>query len=318
MFRNSGLCRRNGAGVVLFVLCAALLNAGGASERTQTQIGAKNTVFSEQRPINVFVTISPQSYFVERVGGSRVRVEVLVPPGRDYHTFDPSPRQVSRLSTADMYFTIGIPFETGLVPKLRQANSGLPIIDTRAGIDLLYGVPHYHFDEAGNAVLHGPDEPDIHVWLGLREVRSQIARIRDALIALDPAGEAVYRSQWQAFDSEIQAMDSRFTKMLSSLRGRSILVFHPAFAYFLNSYGIRQLAIELDGKEPSPRHLERIIDQALRDGARTVFTQPEFPQRSADVIARAVGGTVTVLNPLDPNWPMVMETIATAIAAGAF
>lgn len=309
---------RNGAAIAVFVLCSALLAAGGSADRPQGQPALSDTEFSEQRPVRVFVTIGPQRYFVERIGGPRVAVEVLVAPGRDPHTFDPSPRQVSRLSAADVYFTIGMPFEKGLVPKLRQANPGLPVIDTLAGLDLLYGVPHYHYDEAGNAILHGADEPDTHVWLGPRDVRSQIAVIRDALIARDPAGEAVYRTRWQAFDSEIQAMDSRFAAMLAPLRGRSILVFHPAFAYFVNSYGIRQLAIELEGKQPSPRHLERIIDQALRDGARTVFTQPEFPLRSAEVIARAVGGTVTVLNPLDPDWPEVMETLATAIAAGAF
>ncbi len=309
---------KKGIGVAVFALCSALLAAGGSPDRTQSAAAGAGTGFSEHRPVKVFVTIGPQRYFVERIGGTRVTVEVLVAPGRDPHTFDPSPRQVSRLSSADVYFTIGMPFEKGLVPKLRQANPLLPVIDTLAGLDLLYGVPHYHYDEAGNAILHGADEPDTHVWLGLREVRSQIAVIRDALIARDPAGEEVYRTRWQAFDNEIQAMDSRFAGMLAPLRGRSILVFHPAFAYFVNSYGIRQLAIELEGKQPSPRHLERIIDQALRDGARTVFTQSEFPLRSAEIIAQAVGGTVIVLNPLDPDWMQVMETLASAIAAGAF
>lgn len=299
--------------VFLVLLPFALFAAG---ERAMD--GAAGQSAGGDKVLEIFVTIQPQRFFVEQLGGSRVRVEVLVEPGRDPHTFDPSPRQVARLAQADLYMTIGMPFEAGLVPKLKAATRQLRIVDTVAGIEWLYGVPHYHYDEAGRPTLHGADEPDTHVWLGPREVRQQLVNIRDALIAADPAGRTEYERRHVEFDAKIVAMDRRFSQALAPAQGRAILAFHPAFAYFTNTYGIRQLAIELDGKEPSPRHLERMIDQALRDGTRVIFTQPEFPLRSAEVIAKAINGRVVVLNPLDADWFTVMETIAGAIAAGVF
>jgi zinc transport system substrate-binding protein len=295
--------------LVLGLLAASLFAAG---ERASEEAAGGRAV------LEVFVTIQPQRFFVEQLGGSRVRVEALVDPGRDPHTFDPSPRQVARLARADLYLTIGMPFETSLVPKLKSANRQLGIVDTVVDIEWLYGVPHYHYDENGKPVLHAADDPDPHVWLGPREVRQQIVRIRDALIAADPAGRDEYMQRHAEFDAKVAAMDQRFRSLLAPARGRSILAFHPAFAYFTNTYGIRQVAIELDGKEPSPRHLERMIDQALRDGTRVIFTQPEFPMRSAEVIAKAINGRVVVLNPLDSDWFGVMETMARAIAEGVF
>lgn len=299
--------------IILFIgLFSINLFAAGESE------ARGRDEFSETDPIRVFVSITPQAYFVERIGGARVKAEVLVEPGRDPHTFDPRPQQISRLSQADIYFTVGIPFEQVLIPKIAKTNRTLRVVDTLDGLDLFMGVPHYHYDEEGNPYLHGADDPDLHVWLGPAEVRKQIRTIRDALIELDPRGEVLYNEAYRKFDSEIAEMDKRFAQVLAPYKGKSILVFHPAFAYFTRTYGINQRAIELEGKEPSPRQLERLIDQALREGTEVVFTQPEFPLRSAEIIARAIGGRVVILNPLDPDWPKLMEQIASSIAEGTF
>lgn len=269
-------------------------------------------------PVRVTVSVLPQRYFVERVGGERVLVEVLVEPGREPHTYDPTPRQVERMAASHIYFAIGSPFEQQLISRVQRAAPHLRVVDTLDGIELLYGEAHYHFDEQGDAVLHAAEEPDPHVWLGPLEVRRQILTIRDALIEADPDGAELYRAGYAAFDAEIEAMHREFEVLLEPARGRAILTFHPAFAYFANTYGIRQRAIELEGKEPAPRHLERLIDEALREGTRVIFTQPEFSERSAQIIARAIHGRVVSLNPLEPDWPAAMRRIATAIAEGAY
>lgn len=294
--------------IALAVFGTTPLNAGGRGESSTSAVP----------PVQVAVTVLPQRYFVERIGGDRVKVEVLVEPGREPHTYDPTPRQVERLAAAHLYLAIGMPFEEQLLPRLQRAAPHLRVVDTREGIELRFGEAHYHFDERGNAVLHAADEPDPHIWLGPLEVRQQISTIRDALIAVDPAGEAVYRAGHARFEAEIRTMHEEFTRLLAPARGRAILAFHPAFEYFTATYGINQRAIELEGKEPAPRHLERLIDEALRSGTQVVFTQPEFSSRSAELIARAIGGTVVSLNPLDPDWPRAMRSIAAGIAAGVY
>ena len=120
------------------------------------------------------------------------------------------------------------------------------------------------------------------------------------------------------FDAEIRQMDRNFAELLAPVQGSSILVFHPSFGYFTNSYGIHQKTIELDGKEPSPRHLETLIDQAMKDGIRVILTQPEFPVRSAEIIAEAIDGTVVSMNPLDPDWTNLMNRLAETIARAAY
>jgi zinc transport system substrate-binding protein len=281
--------------------------------------GAANpetTIDSSQ--IRVFVTIQPQVYFLTQIGGDKIALEALVEPGKDPHTFDPSPRQVERLSKADVFFTIGMPFEETLVPKITQNNKKLLVVDTTEGLEFIYGVPHYHYKEDGTPVLHGADDPDPHVWLGPNQVRTQIKIVTETLIEIDPLNKDYYLNNYNKFDNQIAEMDKSFKEKLAPLNGKNILAFHPAFAYFTNTYGITQLTIELDGKEPSPKHLEGMIDRALRDGTKIIFTQPEFPVRSADVIARAIGGGVVTLNPLDPNWLELMYKITDSMEKGTF
>ncbi|OHD17398.1 MAG: hypothetical protein A2087_07470 [Spirochaetes bacterium GWD1_61_31] len=283
------------------------------SPASADQVGAPSG-----RPIQVFVSVLPQRYFAERLAGERAIVEVLVEPGRDPHSFDPSPRQIARLSAAAVFFTIGMPFEATLVSKVGQANPELRVVDTIAGIELLPLAGHYHEGDEAHEDDDEAGELDPHVWLGPQQVRCQLIAMRDGLIAADPAGEAVYRQNHERLDAEVAAMDRRFAVLLAPLGGKSILTFHPTFGYFTATYGINQLSIELDGKEPSPRRLEDLIGLARQEGVKVIFAQPEFPPRSAEIIAQAIGGSVVSLNALEADWPGFMERLATAVAAGAY
>lgn len=298
--------------------------AFAAGQKDQPAGGSASGSAAAETTIKIFVSLTPYKYFAERIGGSRVLVETLVEPGRDPHTFDPSPRQIARLGEALLFFASGMPFEEALMAKLGQASRSLGIVNLLDGLSLHEGSSHddeaEHDDEEDEYDDDGHDHEgaDLHVWLGISQVRQQAVLIRDALIAADAAYEAAYRQDWQAFDAELVAMDRRFAEKLAPLNGRDILVFHPAFSYFVEAYGLEQKAIELDGKEPSPRYLEQIVAESREHGTRVVFTQPEFPLRSAQLIANAIGGRVVTLNPLDPDWPAMMETLAAAIAEGAY
>ncbi|MBU0934387.1 MAG: zinc ABC transporter substrate-binding protein [Spirochaetes bacterium] len=323
-FRNL-LTRTSLAVLLVFFTLGTAFAAGQKDQPGGGSVVAETT-------IKVFVSLTPYKYFVERIGGSRVQVETLVEPGRDPHTFDPSPRQIARLGEAQLFLASGMPFEEALTAKLGQASRSLDIVSLLQGLSLHEGhdedeAGHDDDDHEADEAEHDDDEDDdghdhdgadLHVWLGIPQVRQQAVLIRDALISADATYEAAYRQAWQAFDAELAAMDSRFAEKLAPLQGRAVLVFHPAFSYFVEAYGLEQKAIELDGKEPSPRYLEQVVTESREHGTRVVFTQPEFPLRSAQLIANAIGGRVVTLNPLDPNWPAMMESLASAIAEGAY
>ncbi|BCO10363.1 cation ABC transporter substrate-binding protein [Desulfolithobacter dissulfuricans] len=268
--------------------------------------------------ITVFVSILPQEYFVERVGGERVQVQALVQPGQSPVTYAPTPRQMAALSRADVYFRIGVPFENSLIPKLQRSIPHLSIIDLRQGLDLLPGDHDHEGHGAGDEHVEDrrhDEEMDPHTWLDPRLVKKQAALIRDTLIRLDPEGKELYQLNYETFAADLEALDRRLREVLAPLSGQTIYVFHPAYGYFCRAYGLRQKAVAPGGKGPGPRHLARLIASARKDNVHVIFVQPQFSSSSARVIARAIDGVVIPLDPLARDYLANMERIAGRIAA---
>ncbi|WP_457573116.1 metal ABC transporter solute-binding protein, Zn/Mn family [Desulfolithobacter sp.] len=261
--------------------------------------------------INVFVSILPQEYFVERVGGERVEVQTLVQPGQSPVTYAPTPRQMAALSQADVYFRIGVPFENSLVPKLQRSIPHLAIVDLRQGLDLLPG-DHDHEGQKGED--EHCEKMDPHTWLDPRLVKKQATLIRDTLIRLDPEGKGLYQGNYAAFIKDLEDLDHRLREVLAPLKGQTIYVFHPAYGYFCRAYGLRQRAVAPEGKGPGPRHLASLITSARKDKVHVIFVQPQFSSSSAQVIARAIDGVVIPLDPLARDYLSNMERIADRIS----
>ena len=257
--------------------------------------------------LRVFVSILPQLYFVERVGGGRVQAEVLVQPGQDPHTFDPTPRQMASLARTQLYLRIGLPFENSLVPKLKEAVKNLAVVDTSAGVPLL---PL----EEGNGP-QGLGATDPHIWLDPKLVMIQARTIRDSLIRLDPPGRLEYEAGYARFQADLERLDGIIRRALAPLRGKELFVFHPAFGYFAAAYGMKQVAVETGGKSPSARQLTRLIEQARRRGVRVIFVQSQFSQKSAQAVAEAIGGAVIPLDPLARDYLRNLEEMARRIEA---
>ncbi len=255
--------------------------------------------------LSVFVSIPPQAYFVDRVGGQRVRTEALVRPGQDAHTYEPAPRQMAEVARARVYFRIGFPFENALIPRLESNVPGLLIVDTRQGITLraLEGE-----DAAG-----GQAGQDPHIWMSPTLAIRQVQTIRDTLIRLDPAGESEYRANAERFISELRQVRSRIAEVLAPLRGGVLLVYHPAFGYFADEFGLKQVPVESAGKEPTSRQLARLIEQARAQGIKVVFVQPQFSQAGARAVAEAIGGVVVPLDDLAYDYLNNLETMARTI-----
>jgi zinc transport system substrate-binding protein len=255
--------------------------------------------------LSLVVSIPPQAYFADRVGGQRVRTETLVVPGQDPHTYDPTPRQLAEVARARVYFRIGFPFENALIPRLQSTVPDLLIVDTRQGIALR------PFE--GEAASGVQAELDPHIWMSPTLVMKQVESIRDTLIRLDPAGEGEYRANAERFISELRRVRARIAALLAPLRGRTFLVYHPAFGYFADEFGLRQAAVESADKEPTSRQLARLIDQAQAQGIKVVFVQPQFSQAGARAVAEAIGGKVMPLDDLAYDYLSNLETMARTI-----
>lgn len=276
--------------------------------------------------IQAVVTILPLKYFVERVGGERVRVSVLAGPGQNPATYEPLPRQLLELAQADVLFRTGVPFEEALVPRLAENAPGVQVVDLRDGIELqpmdrfqsIVGMSDEHDQRADDSTAYpgGDDHSglDPHIWLSPALVRIQAATIRDTLIAIDPAHEKVYRDRHTAFDTDLFGLSDQIRAALSKLETPAMLVFHPAWGYFAREFGLRQIPIEIEGKEPGPRELATIIDYAKQQHIRVVFVQSQYAADTTRAIAEAIGGTVATLDPLSDNYLSNLRDVASAIA----
>jgi len=283
----------------------------------------------EKAKIPVFVSILPQAYFLERIGGSHVDVEVLIGAGQSPHSYEPTPKQMAKLATARAYFSIGVPVEKGALRKIRQSQKQLVIVETQQGITYRYLAGHDH----GHGDSHGKDHsikghvtyvpakagqktPDPHIWMAPKLVKVQARNIYEALSRLDPAHKQEYAVNLRAFDADLDRVDARISRSLAPLRGRKMYVFHPAFGYFADAYGLIQVPIEIEGKEPGARQLSKLIDRAKKDRIKVMFVQPQFSARSAEAVAKAIGGVVVPIDPLARDYLANLDKIAAAVEQG--
>jgi zinc transport system substrate-binding protein len=270
--------------------------------------------------LTVTVSIVPQQYFVERIGGDRVTVNVMVRPGNNPATYEPKPEQLKSLDRSVAYFSIGVPFEQAWLDRIAEANPDMVMVDTIADIERMPMASHHHHDEdeEGHADDdHSEDEaglPDPHVWVSPALVKVQAQVIYEALAALDPESEAAYRANLDAFIADIEALEGDIQATLAELESSKFIVFHPAWGYFAHDFGLEQVPIEVGGQEPSAQELAALIEEAQEENIRVIFAQPEFSTSDAETIAREIGGEVLLISPLAPDWLANMRQVAEAFA----
>ena len=269
--------------------------------------------------IKAFVSILPQKYFVERIGGNLVEVAVLVGPGQSPATYEPTPRQMAELSKAKVLFRIGVPFENSLLPKITSTFKDLVIVDTREGIKLRKMSSDHehkkdkHRKEEEDDHRHGAGTLDPHIWLDPILVKTQAKTICEALSKLDSKNAKVYQQNLKKFLSNLDQVDVKIGRALAPMKGKEILVFHPAYGYFAHRYGLKQVAVETGGKEPSAKQLAALIEKAKAAGVKVIFVQPQFNKNNAETVARAIGGAVVSLNPLAVDYIKNLEEMASKV-----
>ena len=250
--------------------------------------------------IRVAVSVPPQAYFVERIGGPHVEVAVMIPPGYSHVDYPLTPRQVVALSRARLYVAVGHPafeFERARIAPLLADLPGVEVVDMSRGMRLMAGE-----GEGGEHDGHGHAGGDSHVWVAPETVAVAARNIAAALARIDPEHAAEYRANLERFEADIAALDRQIRLRLAHARGSSFMVYHPTWGYFAREYGLRQVAIEAEGKEPSAARLIQLIEEAKRQRVKVVFVQSGFPRKSAQVIAEAVGGRVLVADPQERDW----------------
>lgn len=304
-----------------------------------------------KKPV-VFVSILPQKYFVEQIAGDTVDIEVMVMPGASPATYEPRPRQMTKLATADVYLAIGVPFEQTWLPRIQDTNPNLTIVhvdnilrklpmtasamevDKNPRGTILENYRHESHDahEAESTHeahathdmhkhhAHGHSHTgmlDPHIWLSPRWVKAMAKPMRLALSKIAPQHAKQYRINTRAFTNQLDKLDEEIDALFTPIppEKRAFMTFHPSWGYYAMTYNLIQIPIEFEGKAPTPKVLEKITEIAKKRNLRTVFVQPQFSQSSAKAIANSINGTIVVADPLAEDWEENLRTVSKKLAA---
>jgi zinc transport system substrate-binding protein len=252
----------------------------------------------DARPL-VAVSVAPQRFVVRAVAGDLVRVEVMIPRGASPHTYEPTLQQIRALDEAALYVKVGhpnFPFEAIWLDRILADAPGLAVVDASAGLP------------------RRDDDP--HLWLVPRHVEHMAVQVEAALEKLLPAERDTLRANLDAFRGRARALDREIRGLLEDEKGGEFFVFHPAWGYFAEEYGLRQVAVEHEHKEPDPHELAELIEHARESKVRVIFIQPQFDRKSAQTLAQETGARVEVLDPLAEDWEANLRHAAHALAEG--
>src|SRR3972149_817385 len=277
--------------------------------------------------IGVIVSIPPQAEFVEKVGGDKVIVTVMVPPGANPHTYEPSPVQLEEVSRAQIYAKVGsagagsgIEFELVWMDKIIDINRKMLVVDSSRGVKFFAvtyenGVPvdynEYDKDSMDESKLKGIDP---HIWLSPSNAKIMSENIYEGLVRVDPGNEKYYKKNLENYLTELDMLDEEISQMFSEKENKVIMVFHPTWTYFALDYGIKQMAIEEEGKEPTAEGIKDLIDKARQYDIKVIFASLEFSTKSAEAIAKEIGGSVMPVSSLKKNYVENMKEVARAFA----
>jgi zinc transport system substrate-binding protein len=240
--------------------------------------------------IKVIASISPLADFARQVGGEKVDVRLLLPPGASPHTYEPTPRAIQDISDARVFIKIGAGLEFWSEKIIKAAaNRNLIIVDSSEGVSLLRA-PH----------SHGHRSADPHIWLNPVIAGDIIIKIENAFIRSDPRNAEHYRLNALQYREKLSELDADISWRVKKLKTKEYVTFHPAWNYFSKRYGLRVAAVieESPGKEPSAKQMQKIINKINAIGNKVVFVEPQFNPKIAEVIAKESGAKVVYLDPI--------------------
>lgn len=258
----------------------------------------------------ISISILPQKYFLEQLAGDKIEVNVMVPPGASPATYEPTVSQLSQLDRSDMYFMVGhLGFENSWMEKISSVNPAMEVVDLSKGLELIYGQEEIKHE----GHTHGPENPDPHIWMSVRNAEIMAQHMAKALFSLLPEDSLLLANRRDKLLERMKELDREIQNLLSETKGRSFMIYHPSLGYFAKDYHLKQHALEWEGKSPSPSHMKKLSDLGKEEQISSILIQVEFDRKNAEILASEIGAQLVLINPLDENWPDQMLMIATKL-----
>ncbi len=293
--------------VIFLLLGLALITAlSGCTEEAEEIVGEEEEQEAVSEKIVAAVSIVPQKAFLEAVGKDLVDVVLLVPPGNSPGNYEPTPQEMESFSQAEIYFAIGVPTEAANIMPQAEEFENMKIVRLQ--------------DEVA-AVLPDreirPDRRDPHIWLSPKRAKVMVEIMANELSLLDETNREIYEANAQQFIAELDELDKFLQETFSTVSSNKFIVFHPAFGYIADDYGLEMYALEQDGKEATPQRMQEMVDLAKKEGIKVIYYQKEIDSHQSVAFAEEIGGKTVQLAPLSPhyidNLRKMAETMAEAL-----
>lgn len=293
--RTKQVMRGGGAAAVALIMLFTL-NLSTLSAAVPQQGGSTKAV----KKMRVVTSIQPLLFFVKKVGGEHVDVKVMVPPGANPHSYDPTPGQMIALGKAQLFVKAGsgIEFELDWMNKFSALNPDMEVCNASQGAGLIE-MPAKRHDHGHE---HRHERLDPHFWLSPQNGILIAKNVERSFAKIDPSHAGEYEENRRKLELQLKALSKEIAKKLSGLKNRVFMVFHPAWGYYANEFNLVQIAAEEEGKELTPKKMQRIIGQAREHGIKVVFVSPSFSTFQAETIAREIGGVTQPVDPLSGNY----------------
>lgn len=268
-------------------------------------------------PLTVAVALQPYANIVKNIGGDKVDVVTLLPPGADPHTFEPKPATLKSFARASVYFSDGSGMDEAWMPRFKGVNKNVEVVKISKGIGLMAAVEHEH--EHGHEHVHGEEHEhghlDPHIWTSPKRLTLLAKNICEALGRKDPANKAFYEANLAKVLEQTNQLDADLKQAVAKMPvgKRTFIVFHPSYGYLAFDYGMTQMAIEVEGKEPKPKDLAYLVEEGKVHFVRVVFVQPQFSKRAAQTIAKELNAVVVTTDPLAFDYVANIRALITAI-----
>jgi zinc transport system substrate-binding protein len=281
-----------------FFISLLILAAFGCQKR-ESAAPAKPTVL---------VSVPSYLYFVERIAGDSVTALSLTPPGSNPHIYEPSPKEVQHFRQAALWIRLGEPSDVKTHAVLKEQSPDMRIVDIADGIATLPLCEGHCHDHDHDAMQ------DLHIWLSPRLAIKQAETIAQHLSRLLPEHRSDYEKKLALFLEELRDLDREITEALASKSGSSVLVSHPAFAYFCQDYHITQLSIEVEGKEALPQDVTALLALAKMHHIASVIAEPQYSDKGAKLIAENLKVPVYTIDPYSREYMTNLRFIAEVMA----
>jgi zinc transport system substrate-binding protein len=254
----------------------------------------------------ITVSIAPFKYFVEEIAGDDFKVNVMVPAGANPHIYEPFPEQINKLRRSVAYISNGyLGFEMTWLDRFYEVNKTMKRLSLGDKIDLLVSVHQHEGDHIEGA--------DPHYWVSPKCALIMAASVREFLCELNPSQRQKYEVNYDSLISKIQEVDKNTSDLFSGVKNRSFMIYHPNLGYLARDYGLEEIPVEFEGKEPTPFRLKELIDRARKDGLKTIFVQKEYDTKNAKAIAGEIGAEVKIIDPLSEDWQKSTMDIVNAL-----